>query len=110
MIEDGYEIISIIEGVAMSMGSAISQTCSKRYARRYSTILYHQVSSGTRGTFAEMEVSTEETKRLWELMKQITVKHTKMTESYLNEIYKTNRDFYMSPELALSLGVIDEIL
>jgi ATP-dependent Clp protease protease subunit len=110
MVEDGYEIISIIDGYAMSAGSAISQVCSKRYARRYSTILYHQLSSYTMGTLAEMSVQHEENKRLWGLMKEITKKHTLMTDEYLDGIYNQNKDVYMTPQEALELGVIDEII
>ena len=110
MVEDGYEIISIIDGYAMSAGSAISQACSKRYARRYSTILYHQLSSYTMGTLAEMSVQHEENKRLWNLMKTITKKHTLMSDEYLDSIFNQNKDVYMTPEEALKLGVIDHIL
>jgi ATP-dependent Clp protease protease subunit len=110
MIEDGYEIVSIIDGYSMSAGSAISQVCSKRYARRYSTILYHQLSSYTAGTLAEMSVQHKENERLWELMKEITKKHTKMTDEYLDNIFNANKDVYLTPQQALELGVIDEIL
>lgn len=110
MIEDGYEIISIIDAYAMSMGSAISQVCSKRYARRYTTILYHQPSSYAVGTLSEMRTQFNETQRLWNLMKYITKKHTKMTEEYLESMFNNNKDVYITAEEALELGIIDEII
>lgn len=110
MVEEGYEIISIVDGYAMSAGSALSMTCSKRYARRYSTLLIHQLSSFNGGTLAEMQVQMEENHRLWQLMKKIMLKHTDMTEEYIDSIYTSNKDVYLSPEESLSLGIIDEIL
>lgn len=110
MVEDGYEIISIIDAYAMSMGSALSQVASKRYARRYSTILYHQPSSYQQGTYSELEIKLAETKRLWELMKDISKRHTFMTEEYLDSLYKGNKDVYLTPEQCLEMGIIDEII
>ena len=110
MVEDGYEIISIIDGYAMSMGSQLTQVCSKRYARRYSTILYHQMSAGTSGTIAEMETKFKWFNTLEDISKKITLKHTKMTEEYYDNMKKSNTDLYLTAEEALELGIIDEIL
>jgi len=110
MVEDGYEIISIIDAYAMSMGSALSQVCSKRYARRYSTILYHQPSTYQQGTCSELKIQFDELMRLWELMKTITKKHTLMDEEYLESLYKGNKDVYLTAEQCLDFGIIDEIL
>ena len=108
--ENGYEFHSEIASVAMSMASSISQICKHRTARRYATILYHTPISGMYGSLSQMQTDMDETNRLWKLMKKITMKHTKMTEAFLDSMYDRNKDFYMSTEEALSFGVIDEIL
>lgn len=112
MQEDGYIIKTIVDAKAMSCGSLLSQCGSKgyRYANRYATLLYHQVSSATWGTLAEMEVGTEETQRLWRLLKQITLKHTKVTDEWFESLKDRNRDLYLTPEQCLELGIIDHIL
>lgn len=108
--EQGYEFHSEISSYSMSMGSAVSQICKHRTARRYATILYHTPISGLRGTLSDMDTQMKETQRLWELMKSISLKHTRMTPEYLESMFHSNKDFYMTPEQALELGVIDEIL
>lgn len=110
MIEMGYEIVSIVDSYAMSMGSFISQVCSTRKAYRYATFLYHQVSSGTCGTTASMENDVKETRRLWEVVKNITLNHTKFTSRKLNKIHQENKDCYYTAKEMLELGVIDEII
>ena len=112
MQEDGYIIKTIIDAKAMSCGSLISSVGSKghRYANRYATILYHQVSSASWGTLAEMEVGVEETQRLWKLMKEITLKHTDVTDEWFESLKERNRDLYLTPEQCLELGIIDHIL
>ena len=112
MKEDGYIIKTIIDAKSMSCGSLLSQTGSKgyRYANRYATILYHQVSSASWGTLAEMEVGVEETQRLWKLMKEITLKHTDVTDEWFESLKERNRDLYLTPEQCLELGIIDHIL
>lgn len=112
MQEDGYIIKTVVDAKAMSCGSLLSQCGSKgyRYANRYATLLYHQVSSATWGTLAEMEVGTEETQRLWSLLKQITLKHTDVTDEWFESLKERNRDMYLTPEQCLKLGIIDHIL
>lgn len=110
LIEKGYEIITIVDGYAMSAGSALSMTGTKRYARRYSTFLFHQLSSFSGGTYSEMKNQMNENERLWKLMKQIMLKHTNMTESYIDNIANTNLDYYLTPQQALDLSIIDFIL
>jgi len=112
MQEDGYIIKTIIDAKAMSCGSLLSQCGSKghRYANRYSTVLYHQVSSATWGTLAEMEVGIEETQRLWNLMKSITLKHTNVSDEWFENLKERNKDLYLTPEQCLDLGIIDHIL
>ena len=86
--EKGYIIKTVIDAISMSCGSLISQAGSKghRYSNRYATILYHQISSGAWGTLADMEVGLEETNRLWDLLKQITLKHTDVTPEWFDSL------------------------
>jgi len=112
MQEDGYIIKTIVDAKAMSCGSLLSQCGSKgyRYANRYATLLYHQVSSATWGTLADMEVGVEETQRLWDLLKEITLKHTNVSDEWFEGLKVRNRDLYLTPKQCLELGIIDEIL
>lgn len=105
-----YEFHSEIPSYSMSMSSAIGQVCKYRTARRYATILYHTPLSSMMGSLSDMQTALDETHRLWKVMKQITMKHTKMTEDFLDDMFHRNKDLYMSVEDALKYGIIDEIL
>ena len=108
--QKGYEFHSEIPAYSMSMGSAISQVCKYRTARRYATILYHTPLAGAMGSLSDMQTTLDEVHRLWVIMKKISTNHTKMTDEFLESMFETNKDFYMTPEQALEYGIIDEIL
>lgn len=106
----GYEIITTVNARAMSMGFMLSIVGTKRRATRYATFLCHQPSSGMWGTLKDIEDDVAETKRLWEIMKDIIKKNTKITDDMLEVIYREKRDAIYNPTQALELGVIDEII
>lgn len=103
-------IHTIVTGCAMSCGFMMLISGHKRFAHKLSTPLYHQVSSGAFGTVKEMEEKIEESKRLQEQLESIVKEKTNISKKKLKEIFDTKKDWYMTSEEALSLGVIDEIL
>jgi ATP-dependent Clp protease protease subunit len=103
-------IHTIVTGCAMSCGFMMLISGHKRFAHKLSTPLYHQVSSGAFGTVKEMEESLEETKRLQKQLETIVKEKTNISNKKLKEILDTKKDWYMTSEEALSLGVVDEIL
>lgn len=110
LIDDGYEIIGVCAGVAMSMGSAILNACSVRKMYRYGTILIHQVSSGSHGEIKKMEEELEESKRLWTVLKDLYLKRTNISEDKLDEVYRCKLDWVLDSKQALELGVVDEVI
>jgi ATP-dependent Clp protease protease subunit len=103
-------IHTIVTGCAMSCGFMMLISGHKRFAHKLSTPLYHQVSGGAFGTVKEMEEKIEESKRLQEQLESIVKEKTNISKKKLKEIFDTKKDWYMTSEEALSLGVIDEIL
>ena len=77
---------------------------------KYSTFLCHQPSGGVIGTNLKIKRVSDELDRLWEVSKTIIKDNTNMTDELLLEIYKTDCDYIMNSEQALSLGIIDEII
>ena len=94
----------------MSCGFMILITGHKRFGYKHSTPLYHQVSTGFHGKVQDMEDSLVETKRLQKKIEDITLERTSISKKKLNEILKNKKDWFMTAEEALGLGVIDGIL
>ena len=103
-------IHTIVTGAAMSCGFMILITGHKRFGYKHSTPLYHQVSTGFHGKVQDMEDSLVETKRLQKKIEDITLERTSISKKKLNEILKNKKDWFMTAEDALTLGVIDGIL
>lgn len=103
-------IHTIVTGAAMSCGFIMLISGHKRFGYKYSTPLYHQVSSWLMGTVQQIKEDFKETERLQMLLEDITIKKTNIKSEKLIEIKEKKIDWYMSAEEALKLGVIDEIL
>jgi ATP-dependent Clp protease protease subunit len=103
-------IHTIVTGCAMSCGFLLLICGKKRFAHKHSTILYHQVSSGGRGTLKELEDNIVETRRINKVLRDVTLAKTKISKARLKECYEKKIDWYITAEEALKLGIIDEIL
>lgn len=103
-------IHTIVTGCAMSCGFMIAITGHKRLAYKTSTFMYHQVSTIKLGKLKEIEDGIIETKRLQKVIEQHTLKHTKITQAKLKDIYENKIDWFMNSQQALANGVIDEII
>ena len=45
-----------------------------------------------------------------DLLKELTVRNTKMTTEQIDNIFDTNQDYYYSAQDCLKLGIVDHIL
>ncbi len=97
-------------GIAMSMGSVLlmAGTKGRRTALPNSRIMIHQGSSGFRGNTPDVEVQAKEIFALREIMTNLYVKHTGQSAEKLTR--DMERDFFMTPQMALEYGLIDEVV
>jgi ATP-dependent Clp protease protease subunit len=113
-----YDTMQMIEapvstfavGVAASMGTVLltAGEPGRRYALPNATIHLHQPLGGVQGQASDIEIEAKEILRMRDLLNGLLKKHTKMNDE---QIYKyTDRNFYMTPQLAIDLGVIDGIV
>lgn len=87
----------------------------KRFALSHSSIMIHQPLGGTKGQASDILIYATQIQRIREQSNKIMQYHLNKAKGYdkynLEEINDLmERDKYLSPEEALDLGVIDEIL
>lgn len=103
-------IHTIVTGTAMSAGFMIAIHGHRRFCYENGTLMYHQVSSGTRGKLKDMQEDLQETERLQKMIEEFTIRKTKISASRLQEVYESKLDWFINAKDALSLGCIDEII
>ncbi|EHY53891.1 hypothetical protein HRR83_004533 [Exophiala dermatitidis] len=108
------EVTTLVLGQAASMGSLLlaGGAAGKRYCLPHSTIMLHQPSGGYFGTAADIAIHAKEILRIRTQLNKIYERHlTGKKKMTLEEIEKMmERDYFLSAEEALELGVVDEIL
>ena len=98
-------------GMCASMGAyLLASGTGERKALRNCRIMIHSVSSGTIGTFHDMEVDYEETKYLQERLLVDMANFTKGKSDVETLKRKTQRDYYMNVDEAIALGLIDKVV
>lgn len=107
MIQAPVDTIAV--GLAASFGTILlTAGTGRRYALPNATIHLHQPLGGAQGQATDVEIAAREILRLRDLLNGVLRKHTKMAEEQIKQY--TDRDFYMTPQLAAELGVIDEVM
>jgi ATP-dependent Clp protease protease subunit len=97
-------------GKIMSMGIIIMLATKNRRAYRNTTFMIHEMSSISIGKVADMEDELNETKRLNKILFDIIKNETEITKKKLDEIYEKKKDWFLTAEEALELGLITEII
>lgn len=108
------EVSTLVLGQAASMGSLLlaGGATGKRYCLPHSSIMLHQPSGGHYGTAADIAIHAKEILRIREVLNKIYERHLNGKKKLtLPEIEKLmERDYFLSAEEALELGIVDEIL
>ena len=97
-------------GQACSMGSFLLSAGAKgkRVSLPNSTIMIHQPSGGAGGQATDILITSNEIQRLKKLLTEKYVEHTGQDFDKLLDMME--RDKFLTPEEALELGLIDEII
>jgi ATP-dependent Clp protease protease subunit len=96
-------------GLAASMGAVLlAGGTGERSALPHSRIMIHQVSSGFRGTSADMRIQVNETNKLEDQLFQILATKTGQTKEQIAK--DCDRDCYMIAVEAKDYGLIDAVI
>lgn len=105
----GHTIITSIRGYAASMGGLIALAGDVRTIGGESFVMIHNLSAGSGGSLYEMEDDLKFYKLLQSRLDSLVVSRTKISKKLLAE--KTKKaDWWITPQEALDLGVVHEIL
>jgi ATP-dependent Clp protease protease subunit len=103
-------VSTIAVGMAASMATILLTAGSKgkRYALPNATIHLHQPLGGVQGQATDIEIEAREILRMRDLLNSILKRHTGLDDDKI--LKYTDRNFYMSAELAKELGIVDDVL
>jgi len=71
--------------------------------------MMHQLAYKSNGTVTDMELLQREVKQMQDLFANLISRHTHMTIEQIKEIFRTNKDKYLSPNEVLERGFADYI-
>ena len=104
------DICTICMGQAASMAAVLlsAGTKGKRQALENSRVMIHQPLGGVQGQATDIEIHTKEILYLRDKLNKILSNNTGKPVKTIEK--DTNRDNFMSAEIALKYGLIDKII
>jgi ATP-dependent Clp protease protease subunit len=103
---------TIALGKVMSAGVLLLASGAKghRMIGRNARVMIHPVSGGAGGNVFEVMNESKEHKRLQDQMVAAIVKETKATKVQIDKIMTSGHDYYLLPDQAIKLGIVDKII
>jgi ATP-dependent Clp protease protease subunit len=99
-----------VSGFAASMAVSILLAGAYRTASKNSTIMIHQVSTVAFGDITSVEEDLDEAKRLNNILFELILTKSNITKNDLESMKSHKKDWYISAQEALELGLIDKII
>ncbi|NOU92423.1 hypothetical protein GC093_04120 [Paenibacillus sp. LMG 31456] len=120
-VYDGFGLINVIDnsktpihthvyGLAASMSLLVAVSGHKRFLGRLSTLMYHSISNTIGGRLEHLKNRLDEGQRLQHIYDQYLLSKSNLRLEDLKSAQEHQRDWFISPEEALELGMIDEIV
>jgi ATP-dependent protease ClpP protease subunit len=105
-----FSIISIVEGQAASAATFLSIVCSKRQITSTSSMLIHQLSGQSSGTYDQLDDDHENNKYLDECIRKLYTTNTngKLNTKILEKVLK--HSLMWDASKCLKYGLVDEII
>ncbi len=97
-------------GRIMSMGVIIALASDVRIAYKHTTFMIHQTGGVALGKLKQLEDSIEEVHRVNDMLFDIIRNKTRITKEQLNQVIKYKKDWFITSEEALDLGIVTEII
>lgn len=103
---------TIALGKVMSAGVLLlaSGVKGKRMIGKSARIMIHPISGGVFGNVFEAANEVHEHKRLQALMVEALSKETRLTKEQIEGIMKAGHDYYITPDQAIQMGIVDKYI
>ena len=103
-------VSTVAVGLTASFGTVLlaAGTRGRRFALPTSTIHLHQPLGGVQGQAADIEIQAKEILRLRERLNEVLALHTGQSVTKIAE--DTDRDIYLTPQMAVNYGLVDDVL
>lgn len=101
-------IWTYVDGYAASAATLLSVYGEKRFMSKRSFILIHQLRGGLFGTHAEMMAGTEFNSRQNEIMKEVYLKRTLLSDQQIETLFR--KDVWLPASSCLKHGIVDGIV
>jgi ATP-dependent Clp protease, protease subunit len=104
------DVSTICVGQAASMGALLlaGGEHKKRFALPHSRVMVHQPSAGFSGQATDIDIHAKEVLELKRRLNEIMARHTGKSVDQIEK--DTDRDHFMSGEVAKQYGIIDTVL
>jgi len=105
-----HHLATECSGCAASMAGILLQSGDKRVMGKESYILIHEITAGTYGTMGEMKDAVKFYERICARVVDIFTSRSsgKLTKKRMSEEW-VNHDWWVDSDLALELGIVDEV-
>jgi len=100
----------ICTGKIMSMGIVVALGSKVRKAYRNTTFMIHQVQGISIGSLREMEDTVAEASRINDMLFRIIKEKTNITDTQLNDVIQNRKDWFLTADEAIKLGIVTEII
>lgn len=100
-------VYGIVTGIAYSGGFFTLLACDKRIAYPHASFLYHEGATSNGGTASQFQNYAEFYKKELDILKDIVIEYTNITEEEYKEMKKD--DVWFTAKEALDKNIIDEI-
>jgi ATP-dependent Clp endopeptidase proteolytic subunit ClpP len=108
ILNSEVKINTIVDGACASAATFLSVVGHKRYIKKHSYILIHQLSSTAWGNYEQIKDEVKNLDKFMKMLKEVYKQYTKIPMKKIDEILK--HDIWFSANEALTYGLVDEII
>ncbi len=105
----GHKLTIAVYGMAASAAAWVLQAADYRIIGANSTILIHEVSSGSEGPLSEMKASIARSQSLQDQFLKLLAKRSRLTVKLMHARIDGGKDWWLSADEAKKFGLVDEI-